>query len=105
MRVALKVSKKDRLSIEELCDNTGIPSVNELAVETTLLECWRCLSFSQPCSELFHLPRAPTRSLAGGMFKTPEKLCLEGNKAVERFQPYIEKPSMARKFVREFATT
>ena len=111
MRVALRASKKDRLSIEELCERTGIPSVNQLAVETTLLECWRCLNFSQPCSDFFILPLVPSRSLAGGMFHTPptkhqENFAWKATKLWNAASPeiqYVERPSIARKFVRDFA--
>ena len=56
MRLANRVVIKDRVSIEILQQNTLIPSINQLAVETTLMECWRCLNFDLPCGSLFSLP-------------------------------------------------
>ena len=73
MRLACRVSSRDHVSIESLCERTGIPSVNQIAVESTLLECWRSLNHSLPSSDLFLHPTnyIATRAYADNLLGTP----------------------------------
>ena len=47
--------------IEVLQTNSEIPSINQLAVETTLQECLRSLNYELPSSSLFSLTMSCTR--------------------------------------------
>ena len=112
MRLALCISRTDRKSINDLCEQTGIPSFNQLAVETTLLECWKTLNYSLPSSDLCLLPHIPLRSLAGGMFNIPatkhqENFVWKATHLWNRASPeihYIEKPKSAKDFISSFAS-
>ena len=73
MRLAVRATVRDRVSISELCEKTGIPPLNQLIVETTLMECWKSLNLSLPSSDLFLFPSnyIISRSHASNGLNTP----------------------------------
>ena len=41
----------DHISVRELVETVGIPSANQLAVETTLMDMWRHINHNLPATE------------------------------------------------------
>ena len=66
MRLANRVLIRDRVSIEVLQQNSQIPSINQMAAETTLMECWRALNHDLPSGLHFSLVRTNTRGADQG---------------------------------------
>lgn len=46
----------DRVNTKELHRTSGVPSLNQLILETTALEMWKTLHYDQPCKALFSRP-------------------------------------------------
>ena len=55
VRCVQGVKLKDRFPIPELLQTVGVPSVNQLAIQTTLMEVWRHLNLGLPASCSFVL--------------------------------------------------
>jgi len=53
MRTVSGVKLEDRVEVSDLLLQVGIPSVNQLAAETTLLETWRQINLGFPTGDCF----------------------------------------------------
>ena len=53
LRIVLGVRISDRVSIAELLSRVGVPSVNQLAAEATLMETWKLFNLNLPASSSF----------------------------------------------------
>ena len=53
MRLLAGKTLAEHTSIEELISLTGLPTLNQITVESTLLETWKSIHWSLPCKEFF----------------------------------------------------
>ena len=54
LRTVLGKTLKDHISVADLLSQVQVPSVNQLAVETTLMETWRQIRNELPAGEFFN---------------------------------------------------
>ena len=53
LRIVVGVRISDRVSVSELLSRVGVPSINQLAAEVTLLETWKSINMDLPVSASF----------------------------------------------------
>jgi len=53
MRMVLGITLAERRPISELVEKLGVPTVNQLAAETTLMDTWRQLRYDLPGAKNF----------------------------------------------------
>ena len=51
LQIVLGITIMDHISVRELVETVGIPSANQLAVETTLMDMWRHINHNLPATE------------------------------------------------------
>jgi hypothetical protein len=76
MRTVSGVKLEDRVEVSDLLLQVGIPSVNQLAAETTLLETWRQINLGFPTGDCFvfrneHTSDRRTRNAEKNLLVTP----------------------------------
>ena len=70
------VKIEDQVGVVDLLNQAGVPSVNQLAAETTLMETWRQLNLELPAGECFiyrddHTHDRRTRNSEKNLLVTP----------------------------------
>ena len=74
MRLIAKSCLRDKESVQSLVKKTNLPTVNQMVVESTLIETWKSINFNLPVAKYLqpHQDHVQTRAAGKHLLQIPQ---------------------------------